>query len=683
MNPADLAMSAPLFSSLELGAGKPGSLPGVTSLAGVETELQKMLIDERMRCEHHKTNYQTLKVEHTRLQDQFTRGQSELKRLLSEKQNSQEQMQILLAELRGELLDKTRELEELKLQVLSPQKLELLRSQIQQELEAPVRDRFTQLEEEAERYRSEYNRVRYEYTFLKSESDHLKEEHARELDDMRLRLDAEVSRLERDKEDLSARLLSLDPERDGKRVEALLREKAQLHLRLKGLEAEVAQLRAERDNSGMQAKNVQRVQLRQLAESQAAIKALEAEKQSLRMQQDRLDGELQLSQEQNTLLTARLHKAEREVSALTSQLEEMRHSHKLEVANVRLECVRARGELETERDALQSKAEGLQSDMDDLKEALERIKEQLVEKEREMIRKVQVAREQELHKMAALQEEKLELENRVTDLEQQRTLQEAAEISQKEQWEERFRAAQSGEETARKEALSLKIRIQQQARQLEELEKEKTENGDLRKQNQELTVQLSSLSHSESELLEANQRLREALERLREDLRSTRCQAERAQLEAERVLEERRVEWLQEKHQLQERESQLETKGSQVREKLQRAALAQKKRKTMSELKEKKLQDKIQLLEAKIEQMEIEKSTENKKVFSEEQLLLQRRLKELHRRHGEFRCLLLGTQLAPGPPDEQHQRQLSSLRRRLEELETVQQQQLEELGSPL
>ena len=27
-------------------------------------ELQKLLIDERMRCETHKTNYQTLKEEH-------------------------------------------------------------------------------------------------------------------------------------------------------------------------------------------------------------------------------------------------------------------------------------------------------------------------------------------------------------------------------------------------------------------------------------------------------------------------------------------------------------------------------------------------------------------------------------------------------------------------------------------
>ena len=31
-----------------------------------ETELQKMLADEKMRTEQHKTNYQLLKAEHTR-----------------------------------------------------------------------------------------------------------------------------------------------------------------------------------------------------------------------------------------------------------------------------------------------------------------------------------------------------------------------------------------------------------------------------------------------------------------------------------------------------------------------------------------------------------------------------------------------------------------------------------------
>lgn len=66
-----------------------------------------------------------------------------------------------------------------------------------------------------------------------------------------------------------------DPMRDGKRAEALLREKTQLLLRLKGLEAEVTELRAQKENSGQQAESVQRIQIRQLSESQAALKALE------------------------------------------------------------------------------------------------------------------------------------------------------------------------------------------------------------------------------------------------------------------------------------------------------------------------------------------------------------------------------------------------------------------------
>ena len=67
--------------------------------------------------------------------------------------------------------------------------------------------------------------------------------------------------------------------RDGKRVEALLREKAQLHQRLKGLEAEVGELRAQKENCGQQAENVQRIQIRQLSESQSTLKSMEVSRQ--------------------------------------------------------------------------------------------------------------------------------------------------------------------------------------------------------------------------------------------------------------------------------------------------------------------------------------------------------------------------------------------------------------------
>uniref|UniRef100_A0A8C2B3R8 Centrosomal protein 83 n=1 Tax=Cyprinus carpio TaxID=7962 RepID=A0A8C2B3R8_CYPCA len=692
MNPAALGQSSALFPNLELvgGGGKAAVLlSGSTGLISSDMELQKMLIDERMRCENHKTNYQTLKVEHTRLQDEYTRAQSELKRLLSDRQAAQEKQQLLLAELRGELLDKTRELEELRLQVLTPQRLELLKAQVQQELETPIRERFNKLQEEAENYRSEYNKLRYDLTFLKSEFDHQKEEHVRVLEERRIRHEADVARLERDKEDLATQLQSGDPARDGKRVEALLREKTQLHQRLKGLEAEVTELRAERNNSGAQAENVQRIQIRQLAESQAAVKALEAEKQSIRMQLDRTESELRLSQEQNTLLTGKLHKAEREISSLNSQIEELKHTHKLDLSNVKLECVRAKGELERDRDTLQCQVEGLQSDIEVLKSALERNKELISEKEREMVRRVQAAREEEIHKIATLQEEKLELENHLSELEQQRALQEASGNSQKEEWEECLRAAQLAEESVRKELQNLRVKIQQQGQQLEELETLRAENADLRRQNAELNLQIGTLSHSESELLDTNSRLRESLERVREDLRSARTQMERTQQEAERLVEERRVEWLEEKHKLLEKEAELREKYSQAKERLQRAAFAQKKRKTMTELKENKLQDKIQLLEAKIEELEIEASTVRKKSsYSEEHAQLSKRLKELQRRHNEFRRLLLGNQMTSSTPlaqsllipaesiflniqEDQHQRELSVLRRRLEELENI------------
>uniref|UniRef100_A0A8C8BKV0 Centrosomal protein 83 n=1 Tax=Otus sunia TaxID=257818 RepID=A0A8C8BKV0_9STRI len=283
-------------------------------------ELQKLLIDVNMRCEYHKAHYENIKAEHLRLQEEYTNSQDELNRLLVEKQAVHDRFQFLLAEYQEELLGKTQELEKLKMQVLTPQKLELLKAQIQQELESPMTEHYQKLENEVEKYRTDYNKLRYEYTFLKSEFEHQKEEHARILEEKKIKYEAEIARLDKDKEELHNQLLSVDPTRDSKRVEALSREKAQLYQKLKGLEAEVAELRAERDNCGVQAENAQRVQVRQLAEMQAMARSLEAEKKSAELQIDRIEKELQMSHEQNILLTSKLHKSEREVNSLAAKL---------------------------------------------------------------------------------------------------------------------------------------------------------------------------------------------------------------------------------------------------------------------------------------------------------------------------------------------------------------------------
>ncbi|KAM5335571.1 centrosomal protein of 83 kDa isoform 3-T6 [Glossophaga mutica] len=616
-------------------------------------------------------------------------------------------MQLLFEELKGELLEKTKDLEEIKLQVLTPQNLELLRAQMRQELETPMRERFRSLDEEVEKYRAEYNKLRYEHTFLKSEFEHEKEEFARILEGEKIKYELEIARLEKDKEDLHNQLISVDPTRDSKRVEQLIREKGHLYQKIKNLDAEVAELRAEKENSGTQVENLQRIQVRQLAEMQATIRSLEAEKQSVKLQAERLEKELQSSNEQNTVLISKLHKAEREINTLTSKVKELKHSNKLEITDIKLETARAKSELEREKNKIQSELDGLQSDNEILKSAVEHHKMLLVEKDRELIRKVQAAKEEGYQKLVELQDEKLELENRLADLEKMKVDYDVWRQSEKEQCEEKLRASQLAEESARRELQSIRLKLQQQIVNTENAEKEKNENSELKQQISSLQIQVTSLTQSENELLNSNQILKEMVERLKQECRNLRSQAEKAQLEVEKTLEEKQIQWLEEKHKLHERITDREEKYNQAKEKLQRAATAQKKRKSLHENKLKRLQEKIEVLEAKKEELETENQVLNRQnVPFEEYTRLRKRLKDIQRRHNEFRSLILVPNIPPTasanpasfqspatvpgvdlafPPhmqEEQHQRELSLLRKRLEELETTQRKQLEELGSP-
>ena len=55
-----------MASSLPASRAPPSTLEQALPRLAQETELQKMLTDEKMRSEQHKINYQTLKAEHTR-----------------------------------------------------------------------------------------------------------------------------------------------------------------------------------------------------------------------------------------------------------------------------------------------------------------------------------------------------------------------------------------------------------------------------------------------------------------------------------------------------------------------------------------------------------------------------------------------------------------------------------------
>ncbi|XP_065521125.1 centrosomal protein of 83 kDa-like [Lathamus discolor] len=315
------------------------------------------------------------------------------------------------------------------------------------------------LEKEVEKYRTEYNKLSYEYVFLKSEFEHQQEEHSRILEEKKIQYEAEVAKLVKDKEELHNQLL--DTTRDSKRMEALAREKAQLIQKIKGLEAEVEELRAEKDNCKVQAESVQRVQGQQLAEMQAMARSLETEKKSAELQIDRIEKELRMSHEQNFLLATKLHKSEQEVNSLVIKVKELKHSHKLEVTNVKLEAARTKSETEKERKKIQSKMDGLLSDMEILKTAGEHHKELLVEKIEELTHKVKACKKEFSGKIAVLQDEKLELKNKLADLEKMKLEPDTLRQSEKDQYEEKLRVLQMADESSKKELQFLRCRKQQ------------------------------------------------------------------------------------------------------------------------------------------------------------------------------------------------------------------------------
>lgn len=85
----------------------------------------------------------------------------------------------------------------------------------------------------------------------------------------------QMSCLQTDKEALVARLQSSDQRSNDKKLEALMKERVQLKVRIQGLEAEAAELLAQKESLSQQAENTQAIQNRRLTESQATLKSLE------------------------------------------------------------------------------------------------------------------------------------------------------------------------------------------------------------------------------------------------------------------------------------------------------------------------------------------------------------------------------------------------------------------------
>lgn len=69
--------------------------------------------------------------------------------------------------------------------------------------------------------------------------------------------------------------IQTDVSQDSQRVRVLQRENAQLHLKVQGLLSELEEIRAQREQLGVQSDQVSRLQAKQLVEHSATVKSLQ------------------------------------------------------------------------------------------------------------------------------------------------------------------------------------------------------------------------------------------------------------------------------------------------------------------------------------------------------------------------------------------------------------------------
>lgn len=646
-------MASSSFFGASGGGGLNASLPPLPPSPGqnlaqklpqiaTETELQKMLTDERMRSQMHRTNYEQLKQEHRRLQDEYSKLEDEIKHTIEESKIVQEKYRTMYEQARKDLAAKSEQLEELRSKVVTPQRLEILKMQVVDDMEKTYKEKFHKQETELDEYKTTCTKLKYEVAFVKSEFEHDKLENQRIVDELRLQQEAEVSNLRKERE-VTLTKIKAESSLDSERVRVLQRENAQLHLKLKSLTTEMEEVQAQREKQNFDVDHLNRVQAKQIAEFTASIKSMETERESLRKQVEQLQRDLSGTGDTHNKLISRTHEVERENILLKNKADEVSHKSKVDLTNLKMDMLKQRGDLERDRDRLANLIDDLQTKLEISKHTIDQQSRSLAEKEREAVRRVQGAREEEFEKFTRLESEKLAMETKLQEIERRKIDEEAQKHAEREKTEERIRAANDQKDIAERELLVIKTKLTHSQSTADQLERERRENSELKSKLNKVETELNTYMGSEHEMTDENIRLRNQVELLKEEVKLTKDQLHRIQDNHDLIVAQQKTAFTDDRTQLELRVHELEDKLGTAQKKYQKACSIYKKYKKRSQHVVENTRDRLQLMEAKNEELQLEKKALESCVPQDTYNKLKKQWKDLQRRHGEFRRFLLST----------------------------------------
>uniref|UniRef100_A0A8C4PWC1 Uncharacterized protein n=1 Tax=Eptatretus burgeri TaxID=7764 RepID=A0A8C4PWC1_EPTBU len=295
--------------------------PGTSGETLHDSELQMLLMDERKRCQHHKSNYIFLKTQYTQLQQAMNDGEADVGEMLIEHAEAQAEKRQIFEELTAKLKAKTIEANELRNNVLTVHDLEVLKAEIKNEVEDSLKETLTKREEEIVHCRDGLNKLRDENCLLNTEFNLQQQLNARRQEKIQLKHDSELTHLR-----MKCKQECQRAEQSYMQcVDALKNENFLLNQRLTSLQEELADER-------ITVEREQRKSAHQLKDTQAKLNAAELRGQKIRERVEQMENEERNFEEQKLQLLSKLRHAEQEIRMQHLQFEAAQTRTQLEQA---------------------------------------------------------------------------------------------------------------------------------------------------------------------------------------------------------------------------------------------------------------------------------------------------------------------------------------------------------------
>ena len=286
-------------------------------------------------------------------------------------------------------------------------KLERIKEDLSEQIEAPYKEIVRQLENELQKLQHEVTKLRYEANFHKSAVEHEQSEHHTFIDQLKLKHDIELNAIRKERDMLRLKLQENNQSEISK-IKDVIRENSQLKIKVKSLMEENDELREKIEHLEMHNNSLVRNHSKLVSEFTSKVSVLEADKESLKQQADSSYKEMININESLATNIRKVHDLERENTKLMLQMDETQHNCKRDVANLKLESVKEKGEHTRARDGLVNQIEDLKLKVEIAQGNVNAQERMLEEKERELAKSMNSINEENWGKITELTNDKLD-----------------------------------------------------------------------------------------------------------------------------------------------------------------------------------------------------------------------------------------------------------------------------------